>query len=40
MVRRNNLSFRRVTSVGQKVPDDVPERCDTFLAEMKFLGDF
>lgn len=40
MVRRNNLSFRRVTSVGQKVPDDAPERCDTFLAEMKSLGDF
>ena len=27
MVKRNNLSFSRVTSVGQKMP----ERCNVFL---------
>ena len=29
-----------MTSVGQKIPDDAPERCDTFLAAMKSLDDF
>ena len=40
MIRRNNLKFRRVTSVGQKIPDDAPERCNTFLASIKSLDDF
>ena len=40
MIRRNNLTFRRATSVVQKIPDDAPERCDTFLVAMKSLGDF
>eukprot|EP00795_Rhopilema_esculentum_P002477 gene2477-18139_t len=40
MIRRNNLKFRRVTSGGQKIPDDAPERCDTFLALIKTLDDF
>ena len=35
MLNRNNLSYRRVTSVGQKIPVDAPERADRFLAEMK-----
>ena len=34
MLLRNNLSFRRVTSVGQKVPSDAPEQCDRFLRKM------
>ena len=33
----NNLSFRRVTSVGQKVPSDAPERCDRFLRKMESI---
>ena len=32
MLLRNNLSFRRVSSVDQKVPPDAPERCDRFLS--------
>ena len=35
MINRNNLSYRRVTSVGQKIPVDAPERADRFLAEMR-----
>ena len=34
---RNNLSFRKVTSVGQKVPSDAPERCDRFLRKMQSI---
>ena len=37
MLLRNNLSFRRVTSVGQKVPSDAPERCDRFLRKMQSI---
>ena len=37
MLLRNNLSFRRVTSVGQKVPSDAPERCDQFLRKMQSI---
>ena len=40
MIRQNNLTFCRVTSVGQKVPDDAPECYDTFLAAMKSWDDF
>ena len=35
MLKRNNLSYRRATSVGQKIPLDAPERAEAFLAEMK-----
>ena len=38
MIRRNNISFRRVTSVGQEIPEDAPERCDSFLDELKSLN--
>ena len=34
MLKRNKLSYRRVTSVGQKVPVDAPERAEAFLAAM------
>ena len=37
MLLRNDLSFRRVTSVGQKVPSDAPERCDQFLRKMQSI---
>ena len=37
MLLRNDLSFRRVTSVGQKVPSDAPERCDRFLRKMQSI---
>ena len=37
MLLRNNLSFRRVTSVGQKVPSDAPERCDRFLRKIQSI---
>ena len=40
MIKWNKLSFRRVMSVGQKVPVDAPERCDVFLDEMMYLGNF
>ena len=29
--------FRRVTSVGQKIPPNAPELCDDFLSEMEQL---
>ena len=35
MLKHNNLSYRRATSVGQKIPLDTPERVETFLTEMK-----
>ena len=35
MLNRNNLKYRRVTSVGQKIPVDAPERSERFLAEMR-----
>ena len=35
MLRRNKLTYRRVTSVRQKVPVDAPERAEAFLAAMK-----
>ena len=28
MLKRNKLTYRRVTSVGQKVPVDAPERAE------------
>ena len=34
---RNNLSFRRVTSVGQKASSDAHERCDQFLRKMQSI---
>ena len=34
-MKRNNVVNRNATSVGQKVPEDAPDRCDTFLHEMK-----
>ena len=41
MAKRNKLSFRRVTSVGQKIPPDAPEHCDLFLDDMmKSYGNF
>ena len=36
-MKRNNVVNRNATSVGQKVADDAPDRCDTFLHEMKDL---
>ena len=32
--KRNSVSYRRVTSVGQKVPDDAPARAEEFLHMM------
>ena len=40
MLLRNNLSFRRVTSVGQKVPPDAPERGDRFLSTMRNISGY
>ena len=37
---RNSVCYRRTTSVGQKVPEDAPERCDAFLEEMQNMRDF
>ena len=37
MLLRYVLSFRRVTSVGQKVLSDDPERCDRFLRKMQSI---
>ena len=34
MLKRNNLKYRRVTSVGQKIPIDAPEKAERFLADM------
>ena len=36
-MKRNNVVNKAATSVGQKVPEDAPERCDMFLDEMKNL---
>ena len=33
----NNVVYRAATSVGQKVPQDSPERCDLFHDETKNL---
>ena len=40
MLLRNNLPFRRVTSVGLKVPPDAPERCDRFLSTMRNISGY
>ena len=32
--------FRRVTSVGQKIPSDAPEQCDQFLRKMQSIRDY
>ena len=40
MLLRNNLSFRRVTCDGQKVPPDAPERCDRFLSTMQNISGY
>ena len=37
LMKRNNVVNRNATSVGQKVPEDAPDRCDTLLHEMKDL---
>ena len=39
-MRRNNIVFRRATSVAQKIPVDAPERCDMFLDSMEGLQIF
>ena len=33
-LRRNKLSVGRVTGVGQKIPDNAPEICEQFLADI------
>ena len=40
MCCRNNLVHRRVTSVGQKVPDNAVEIAERFLDDMKNIGEF
>ena len=40
MCRRNNLVYRRVTSVGQKVPKNAAEIAERFLEDMKNIGEF
>ena len=36
-LRRNNIVFRRATSVGQKIPENAPEKCRDFLNDMMSL---
>ena len=31
--------MRRVTGVGQKIPDNAPELCDAFLGEMMAVAE-
>ena len=38
--RRNNLAYRRVTRVGQKVPKNAVEIAEQFLEDMKNIGEF
>ena len=38
--RRNNLVYRRVTSVGQKVPKNSVEIAEQFLEDMKNISEF
>ena len=40
MCCRNNLVHHRVTSVGQKVPENAVEIADQFLEGMKNIGEF
>ena len=40
MCRINNLVYRRVTSVGQKVPKNAAEIAERFLEDMKNIGEF
>ena len=40
MCTRNNLSHRRVTSVGQKVPENAVEIAEEFLKDMMEIGEF
>ena len=35
MLKRNNLKYRRVTSVGQKITIDAPEKAERFLADTR-----
>ena len=39
-LKRNNITFRRATSVGQKIPQNAPELCGEFLDDMKSLKDY
>ena len=39
-MKRNNVVNRNATSVGQKVLEDAPDRCDTFLHETKDLPSY
>ena len=34
---RNNIIFRRATSVGQKIPENAPKKCRDFLNDMMSL---
>lgn len=38
--KRNDITFRRATSVGQKIPQNAPELCDAFLDDMQSLKDY
>ena len=40
MCIRNQLVNRRVTSIGQKFPDNAVELAEEFLKDMKNIGDF
>ena len=38
-MKRNGLGMRRVTGVGQKIPDNAPELYDAFLGEMMAVAE-
>lgn len=39
-LKRNDITSRRATSVGQKIPQNAPELCDAFLDDMQSLKDY